>query len=238
VQHRTIRPRRLQAALLACALLAACGDGEEQTIAPTPSPVVAPTSTAAPTPEPTATPTPAPTVDAEAARLEELRASDAFVELAEHDRAATAPNARFAWDEFTLSTNDAGVREEWRNKAELWDQLMPAFRDECLLAGEPATRPIWDGQIMIPVGISPRWSDDATEGRGQFLQALCVYEDAESRVVERWMGALLSGPSNAEGEVLAVMPAVEFSEIAVSTVAERESRLRALQWEWIKGIGR
>jgi hypothetical protein len=216
-------------ALMISALLAACTDGRAA-VEPTPTPAVTVTPTATLTP----TPTPTPEVDEEQARLEELRASDAFVEYAEHDRAQTGQWARFAYDEFTLSTDDAGVRAEWTNKAELWDELMPAFRDECLLAGPVATRPIWDGQIMIPVGLAPRWSDASTSGRGQFIDAVCVFLNTEQdEVVERWMGALIRTRSNGSGEVLRKSQFFDVSESSAESREERTEMVRKEFWEWI-----
>jgi hypothetical protein len=231
VHGRRHGKRRLgvAAVLLGCALVTACTDGRASEPDSPPTPVATPTATPTPTP----TPTPLP-VDEEEARLEELRASDAFLEFAEHDRAQTAQWARFAYDEFTLSSDDAGVRAEWTNKDELWDELMPPFRDECLLAGPVATRPIWDGQIMIPVGMAPRWSNKTTEGRGQFLEASCAFVDGESEeVVELWVGFLIQTAEDSSGRVVRQLEPFDFRESQASTYAEQDEQISEHFWAWI-----
>jgi hypothetical protein len=215
--------------LLIPTVLAACSNGQA---APAPTPT--PTITAAPTPTTTPQPTPTAAVNEDDAHLEQLRASDAFVEYAPHDRARTGQWARFAYDEFTLSTDDTGVRTEWVNKDQLWDELMPAFRDECLLAGPVATRPIWDGQIMIPVGLSPRWSNATTQGRGQFIEASCAFLDTErDEVVELWMGALLKTDAQGRGHVHRSMEFFSVREPSATTYQERDEWVGEQFWTWI-----
>jgi hypothetical protein len=227
-------------AVAAMALLVGCTEAE--VAAPAPAPTVdaepTPVSTPAPTPTPTPSPSPDPPPpevdDPASARLEELRASDAFLELAEHDRARTGQWSRFTWNEFTLSTNADGVREEWTNKAELWDELMPAFRDECLLAGEVADRPIWGGQVGIEVGVTPRWDDATTEGRGQFIQVFCRYEVTEGTLAERWFAALIVRGESGEGAITALMPPFDVHESDVASFDEREDAVGLAFWTWVE----
>jgi hypothetical protein len=230
-------------AVAAMALLVGCTEAE--VAAPAPAPTVdaepTPVSTPAPTPTPTPSPSPDPPPpevdDPASARLEELRASDAFLELAEHDRARTGQWSRFTWDEFTLSTNADGVREEWTNKAELWDELMPAFRDECLLAGEVATEPMWEEQVLIPLGVTPRWSDITTGGRGQFVQMYCAYVSPQTgEPVERWSGALLTQESNGSGVRTRTMEPFDTAESAYAGPGPRDEQVAARFWDWVTTV--
>ena len=178
--------RRLVAALLALSWTAACTGGSAE-----PDEVASPTTppeVAAETP----TPTPTPTVDPVEEQLAELRATDRFLELAEHERAQDAVWARFGWEAFA-PFEDGEKLFEWANKAELWDEVAPPFRDECLLAGPEATRPMWDAEVLIPAGIEPRWSNKSTGGRGQFVEFVCLYHDEEAEEpVERWTAVLIA----------------------------------------------
>jgi hypothetical protein len=227
--------------IAALAVLMAGCSGEAATAdrsaapAPSPTPVVEATTEppAAPVSAPDPAPTPDPTVDPDEARLTELRASDAFEALAEHERAQTAEWARFAWDEFTLSTNAEGVREEWTNKAELWDELMPPIRDECLLAGDEATEPMWTTELMIPTGVTPRWSDEATRGRGQFMEVVCAFTDGDGPTTERWYGFLIKTRDSGAGDVVATMPPFDVSEADHGDLEQRTSALRRHLWDWI-----
>ena len=94
--------RRLVAALVALTWAAGCTGGSaepDEAASPTTPDVAADTPT--PTPEPS--PTPTATVDPAEERLGELRATDRFLELAEHDRARDARWARFGWADFTIA---------------------------------------------------------------------------------------------------------------------------------------
>lgn len=241
----TRRPRILGALTLSLALAAGCTGGEvtepptaTPAITSSPTPTSAPPPVATPTPSPTTEPTTTPTPTAaptptEDPRLEELRATDAFVELAEHDRAQTGQWSQFAYDEFRI-VGDGKLVGEWSNKSELWDSFIPSFRDECLLLGPVAHEPIWDGQIMIPVSVNARWNNSSTEDRGQFVELKCTYVDgASNEAVERWSGALIEANEDGAGTVSRIMPSFEIRESDASSYEEREGMLGPLFWDWV-----
>jgi hypothetical protein len=178
--------------LVAVAVLAACSWGGGEVLAPTASPVApTPVVTVSPSPQVTVAPGVEPTVDPEpevepdpddTARLEELRASDAFVELAEHDRAPSGRWGALTYSQFAMA-EDGALVQEWTNKPELWDSVVPDLRDQCLLAGSVPTEPLWNDEVMIPVGVGPRWNDATTQGRGHFVEVTCAYLDPVTRTL-------------------------------------------------------
>jgi hypothetical protein len=222
--------------LAVLALVVAGCSTEAATAERLPAPVASPTPVVAATtepPEPEPEPEPERTADPEQARLDELRAGDAFEALAEHDRAATAEWARFAWDEFTLSTNAEGVREEWTNKAELWDELMPPIRDACLLAGDEARDLIWDIQLMIPVSVNPRWSDVSTEGRGDLIVVVCSLGGVGEPTRERYFAALVERDEAGAGSVARRMEPFDISEEDAETQAAADDLAGLRLWAWV-----
>jgi hypothetical protein len=219
-------------------VLAACtGGGEVARRVPPALPTAVATEVAEQgvSPSPSAAVTSEPPDDA--ARLEELRASRAFIELAEHDRAPGGRWSAFTYTQFGIA-GDGGLVGEWVNKRELWDSFVPAFRDECLLAGEPATEPMWDEQLMIPVGVNARWNDESTQGRGHSVDVYCAYVDPESgETVELFTAALIEHRSDGAGEVVAVMPSLPLPESQHPGSEEREQALRQHVWSWIEQQG-
>jgi hypothetical protein len=189
---------------------------------------VVPTTPAEPSP-PTATPTPS--VDPE---LEALRAGNAFLEFAEADRARTATWARLGYDSFAPHRGD-DVLFEWTNKEALWNSIAPGFRDECLLAGPQAVRPMWDAAALIPAGIEPRWTDESTGGRGQFVEFVCAYVDeAAGEPTERWRAVLIATDEGLVGEVVATMPAFTLPESDFETYRDALDGGRREAWAWIR----
>lgn len=239
------RRRRLIAAVAVLALASCTGSSAGEDPTPSPSPTPTPSVEATPTPTPTPSPSPTPTVEPsptatptptidpeEAARLEELRASDAFEALAEHDRASTAEWAEFGYAQFGLA-GEGELVGTWSNRDALWDAVVPRFRDECLLAGEPATKPMWSGQLMIPISITARWNDEATQGRGQFVQIGCAYANPDtSRNGELWTGILVT-PDASEGQLLGHTPTFALAEEDFETYEQREDYIGDRFWAWI-----
>ena len=161
-----------------------------------------------------------------------MRASDAYLELAEHDRAPDARWARFGWDAFAPHA-DGQVLFEWANKAELWDAVAPPFRDDCLRAGPPATRPMWDAEVLIPAGIEPRWSNESTQDRGQFVELVCLYEDDEGQPVERWGAVLIATDDDLHGTVIAEMEPFEVREDQYSDFSTATEGIKDQLWDWV-----
>jgi hypothetical protein len=223
--------RRLVAVLVTLVWVVGCTGGSvdsDEVASPTTPDVPAET----PTPVQEATPTPTPTVDPAEEQLAELRATDRYLELAEHDRAANATWARFGWDAFA-PFEDGEKLFEWANKAELWDEVAPPFRDECLLAGPEATRPMWDAEVLIPAGIEPRWSNDSTGGRGQFVELVCLYHDEDiDEPVERWTAVLIGTNDTGAGAIVAQMKSFEVREEEYQSFAARREGVRELLWTW------
>jgi hypothetical protein len=221
--------RRVCAALAVAVLAAGCSGNDSEAGGPVATPDV---SAETPVAE-TSTPTPTPTEDAVAAELAELRETDRFLELAEHDRASTATWARFGWEAFAPHA-DGEKLFEWANKAELWDSVAPPFRDECLLAGPEATRPMWDAEVLIPAGIEPRWSNDSTGGRGQFVEFLCLYHDeGTDQPVERWGAVLIATDEHLVGEVVAEKEFFEVREDDYDSFEARREGVRERLWDWL-----
>lgn len=236
--------------LVAALFLAGCdriGASEVEALAPSPTvtDTATPSRTAAvprqnsPTATPRATPTPVETGDdgltesQREALLEQRRASNDFLELAEADRATTATWARLGYGAF--APHAAGERQfEWANKEELWDSVAPAFRDECLLRGRPAIRPMWDAAALIAAGIEPRWNNDSTGGRGQFVEFVCVYVDEESdESAERWAAVLIATDEDRNGRVLVAMPAFTIHESEFETYDEALAWAKKQLWDWV-----
>jgi hypothetical protein len=186
------------------------------------------------TPSPAATTgaaTPAPPAP-EPMTLEALRATERFLELAPHDRAADAPWARFGWGLFAPQAAGETLFE-WSNKAALWDELAPAFRDTCLLAGPEADRPMWDAEVLIPAGAGPAWNDDSTEGRGQFVEFSCVYDD-DGAPVERFFGVLITTDVTGAGHVRALMPPFDVRESDYPDFQTSRDGVDAQLWAWVQ----
>jgi hypothetical protein len=223
------------ALLVALTLLAAgCGTDAEEPVDPTPEPVPVLTEpTPTPAPAPRATSTPTEVGDDEEARLEELRASRRFIELAEHDRAPNGQWSQFAYSQFGIA-GDGGLVGEWTNKRELWDSFVPAFRDECLLAGEPATEPMWDEQLMIPVGVDAAWNTKTTEGRGQFVELTCFAigsQHPQGAVLVG--GVLIAGEKEADGRVAASMSTLVVPQSDFETIAAMRQSVDEHLWSWV-----
>jgi hypothetical protein len=212
----------------------AVGSVVEPTATPTSVPTVPTTVPVVPTTVPVVPTTvpvvPTPSIDPE---LEALRAGNVFLEFAEAERARTATWARLGYDHFAPRT--AGeVLFEWSNKEALWNSIAPGFRDECLLAGSPAVRPMWDTAALIPAGISMRWTDDSTRGRGQFAEFVCAYiDEATSEPTERWRAVLIATDDDLVGEVVATMPPFTVPESDFETFEEALDWATNRAWAWI-----
>jgi hypothetical protein len=152
-----------------------------------------------------------------------------FGQLAPADQAPSAPWADLAWEQFGMSGDGQIVR--WANEDSLWNSFVPALRDDCLAAGPEATRPMWDNEVMIPAGVNPRWNDEATQGRGQFVEFVCAYDDAEGEPVERWWGTLIRGTE--QGELVAQSEPFDVRETDYPGTSERTAGIRERMWEWI-----
>lgn len=203
--------------------------GEPTPDVPEPTTAPAPTSDGPPTPASTAEAATDPSLDEP---LEELRATEAFVVLTEHDRAQGDPAARVGYDLFAPH-HDGEIVYEWANKAELWDGLVPGIRDQCLLAGAPHGEPLWDSAATADAGIDPGWSTVTTQGRGQFVDFLCRFAEPTTGVgVERWWAVLIADAELA-GRVVARMPAFDVrAEEFASLEASRET-IDLRLWSWV-----
>jgi hypothetical protein len=203
-------------------LLSACTRAPEAAPSPPPSPTV----TAVDESE-VAEP-----VDEEAARLRELRAGDQFLEFAEHERAARAPYARLAWENFAPIVD--GERVEWTNKAELWDSIAPRIRDEALLLGPEYRKPLWDNTNAIPNAVAVLWNEGDTSGRGHYIEFLATYLSSRDGPIERIWGFLFAYESDGSGRVLAARPAVDMPEREYSSIAEQDHEAKRAAWAWVQ----
>lgn len=224
------------------AVLAFGCDGQDEAV---PSPTTPLPTTPSPTtplpasPSPTATPTPittpSETEDAREAELEELRATNRFLELAEADRAKTATWARFGYHQFAPHA-DGEVLFEWANKDELWNSIAPRIRDECLLAGPPATRPMWDTKVVIPAAIDPAWNDQTTGGRGQVMELSCNYMD-EGQPVESIWGVLIATDDQKRGSVALISDPFVILERHHDDFDSSRQAVDGYLWDWAMAGG-
>lgn len=164
-------------------------------------------------------------------RLVALRATDQFDEFADHERAARADGARLAWENFAPIVD--GERVEWTNKAELWDAIAPAIRDEALLLGPEYREPLWDNANAIPNGVSMAWNNEDTEGRGDYVQFTATYQagDGPSR---RYWGALIDTSIELHGTVRLLMPPIDTTEAQFQGEAQEAEAVAERQWVWIQ----
>ena len=174
--------------------------------------------------------TTSPSADPDEARLAELRATDAFDEFAEHQRAAKADGARLAWENFAPIVD--GRRVEWTNKAELWDSIAPEIRDEALLLGPEYREPLWDNSTAVPNSAAVPWIN-ADTGKGDYIELLATYS-AQAGPVEQVWGFLVSTDAAGNGRVVAAMPPLNFEANAFSDLAARAAELRERSWAWIE----
>ena len=169
--------------------------------------------------------------------LAELRATDHYVALAEHDRAAAAVAAGiedFGWNNFAI-VHDGQVTHEWTNKAELWDEVVPPIRDELLLLGVPFTEPMWDETNPSPASIGAGWPNDVTGGRGQYIQVTGRYHDeGRATPVEVKWAVLIVTHDDGSGEVVAHMPPVELVPSQATSFRHARELTRLAAWEWVQ----
>lgn len=181
-----------------------------------------------PTAEPVLTPTPEPDEE-----LAELRASSRFLELAEHDRAQGARWSQFGYELFAPRAEGSNAFE-WENKAELWDTLATRFRDDCLLAGEPADRPLWETRTNVESGIAPAWSNEVTGGRGQFIRFDCSLQRPDGTYADQVGGALISSDAGGTGEVVAVMEPFQVDEPDYPDFDSAAQAVDDRTWAWVQ----
>jgi hypothetical protein len=213
----------LLAVLLAAALLAACTDGGESGELDAGDPAADDEEQSRDEAE----------ADADVAADAEGSADDdgMYLELATADRAAMARWSDLAWSQFGVSGGGDLVR--WQNESELWDSFVPAIREDCRAAGPQAETPMWDNDVMIPAGVHPRWNDEATEGRGQFVELVCAYTDGDGQSVERWWGTLIRTHEDGTGELVAQSEPFEVREADYPDTVARTNGIRERMWTWI-----
>jgi|GEM_PF-5036065 len=132
--------------------------------APFPSesePAAVPAST---TPAPvSATPTPTPAPTEPPPTLEDLRASDAYIEFAETRRARSAPGVDRAYNGFGWDGGD-GNYYEFVNASTLWNEISGPVRDQLLDLGIEYKGELLDGEIPAPYVVSfRRHADEDTQ---------------------------------------------------------------------------
>jgi hypothetical protein len=182
--------------------------------------------------EPSPSPSPSPTSDE--ARLVELRKTGAFLEFAEYPRALEATWLKHGYASFAPHVNHE-IAFEWVNKPELWNDIVPPLRDEVLLAGPEASRPMWNADVLIPAGLEMSWPDEVTGGRGQFVYFSAVYRDVGAgEPVERFWPFLIAADEAREGRVVARMPAFELREADSSDYRASRKLVRDRMWQWVQ----
>lgn len=161
--------------------------------------------------------------------LAALRASDAFLAFAEPARSITAPTlAHYA----NFSAIVGEERVEWTNKEQLWRDTAMAIRDEALLLGPEATRPMWDTNTLQPAALAMAWSDETTGGSGQFVEFQALY-DLGGQPVERIWGLLIDTVDGA-GVVTASMPPFDVAEPDAPDYIASRDLVSERMWAWVQ----
>ena len=94
---------------------------------------------------------------------------------------------------------------------------------------------MWDAEVLIPAGIEPRWSDNTTGGRGQFVEFVCLYSDEDANEpVERWTAVLIDTDDDLVGSVTAQMELFEVREGDYEDFASAGEGITDRLWEWVR----
>jgi hypothetical protein len=218
-------PRQRAAALAAeVAAIRAEASAAEPTVAPPPRTF----------PPPSATPSPSPLPTSDEARLVELRKTDAFLEFAEYPRALDAQWLKHGYANFAPHENGE-IAFEWVNKAELWNSIAPRIRDEALLLGAEASRPMWNADVLIPAGTDMTWHDQLTAGRGQFVQLSAIFEDPQTKApVERFWAFLIRTDEDLKGQVVAAMEPFDVREGDSPDYERSRDVADERMWAWVQ----
>ncbi|MEE8599884.1 hypothetical protein [Euzebya tangerina] len=149
-----------------------------------------PTPSAAPsaTPEPTET---EPTLEEQ---LEELRASDMWLGLAEWDRVPTRSRVDFLWG--STSSDPNCQYGPYSNEQEVWNDFAPQLRDDLLrMVIEEGIQPESVRYRGLPIqddflsGVLGWWTngEGGSQGRGSMFIAVAAYQTAEGEPrVRQW----------------------------------------------------
>lgn len=226
--------RALALAAALAALLAACSPRANPADSPLPT-FAGATRTASPA----ATP-PRATEEPSEALLAELRASDAFVEFAEAERAKTAPHADGAYGNLHYFLVDLSQPEgtfvaapRYANREALWPELITPVRDEMLLARLPEYRGVvWDIEEVFPL-IQAAWASERTNGRGEVGYLNVPYIDAANRPVFRvWGYAITVDKQTGIGQLIDVSDPFDVNPYDYTTFEEfnLEVANRVLDW--------
>lgn len=165
------------------------------------------------------------------AQLAALRASDRYLAIAPHDRAAGLewpPGMDGAWESFQWFRTYA-------NQEALWDEVVAPIRDDALLAGEPYTGPIWDEEYPVEAYVPNGWTDDTTEGRGDaYTFAVRFADAADGEPVERWHAVLIRPGADGAGELIARMDHFDLRRGDAPGFPEAVGSARERVWEWVQ----
>jgi hypothetical protein len=119
------------------------------------------------------------------------------------------------------------------NKAELWNSIGPRIRDEALLLGPVASRPMWNADVLIPAGTNMTWPDTATGGRGQFVQFRVIYQDGDAPVQRVW-AALIATGEDRSGRVVRQMEPFDVREPDAVAHAASLELIDDRLWQWVQ----
>jgi hypothetical protein len=175
--------------------------------------------------------------DGDEERLAELRETDRFEALAEAERAKAYDDARpefdYGWNAFAV-VEDGEVVHEWDNKEELWNEVVPPIRDELLLLGEPYEEAMWDEGQPLVTNVFPRWSDETTGGRGQYIEIQARYE-TDSGQPTQWIGGLLIETTVSGGGRLASrMTPLELARSQAEGYRHSREIIENAAWDWVQ----
>lgn len=130
----------------------------------------------------------------------------------------------------TFGGNPSG---DWTNKAEIWDQLAGQLQSELEARGAPSDDPVFPGVKPGFGRAQTRWSTKSTEGRGEFVEFLGQYENAEGEVWERALGALVVTEEDGRGRITAVMPSFDLRKEDYGAFFDYVEELEQREWDWI-----
>lgn len=161
------------------------------------------------------------------AELAELRATDRYLAIAEHDRAAGLewpPGFAGAWETF--------AERGYANEEALWDEAVQPIRDDALRAGEPFMEPIWDEEYPTPAYIPVGWTDETTQGRGDAISFAVRF--TAGGPVERWHAVLIRPGADGDGELVARMEPFDLRRGDAPDFPSAHDRAYDRVWEWVQ----
>jgi hypothetical protein len=128
---------------------------------------------------------------------------------------------------------------EWRNRDQLWNEIVVPVGESCRRAGAPIRQPLFDGPEPLAAAVDPYWNHRSTSGRGTLISVMCAYVDEDKGPMERYEAVLVAtDPSTQHGRVVArsqpwTLAAADYATVG-DLVAARDRAMAA----WVREQGR